>query len=92
MRARSSPTLVLLAAAVSQALAFPQRPGLSPRQDATPSVDLGYEIHTGTVNVRTLTRSCLVYNLSYMRTAYHSDLTRTIVNWRLLYLQQHPVR
>lgn len=41
-------SLILLA---SQALASPHG-ALQSRQDSTPSVDLGYEVHTGTENVR----------------------------------------
>lgn len=48
MQSTLSFSLILLA---SQSLASPLAAPQS-RQDSTPSVDLGYEVHTGTENVR----------------------------------------
>lgn len=51
MQSTLSFTLIILAGTASQALASPHG-ALHPRQDYTPSVDLGYEVHTATENVR----------------------------------------
>lgn len=59
MRARLSPTLLCLAGAVSQSLAS-YRSDLRPSQNHTASVNLGYEIHTATVNVIAIpTQTCV---------------------------------